>query len=180
LFSATLTIKYEKFLVPNSITASGEALFAKLLSYKARLSALLPQISAILGSDALEENSLYGRAAAVLSNLKTLFVGGTSTAPIQAENLTGPTQGVERAKALFRWLTDSNSIASSLKVGSLQPGDSQTAISAAITSAEGLNDTQKEAVRNFLFVFEEFYKSASAALQRISQMIEKMAGNINR
>lgn len=180
LFSATLTIRYEKFLVPNSITASGEALFAKLLSYKARLSALLPQISAILGSDALEENSLYGRAAAVLSNLKTLFVGGSSTAPIQAENLTGPTQGVERAKALFRWLTDSNAIAASLKVGSLQPGDSQTAISAAITSAEGLNDTQKEAVRNFLFVFEEFYKSASAALQRISQMIEKMAGNINR
>lgn len=180
LFSATLTIKYEKFLVPNSITPAGEALFAKLLSYKARLSALLPQISAVLGSAAAEDNSLYTRSLEVLNNMKTLFVGGDSNNPIQAENLTGPTQGVLRAQALFRWLTDSNSIADSLKVGSLQPGDSQTALSAAITSAEGLNDTQKEAVRNFLFVFEEFYKSASAALQRISQMIEKMAGNISR
>lgn len=180
LFSAALTIKYEKFLVPNSITSAGEALFAKLLSYKARLSALLPQISAVLGSAAAQENSLYNRSLEVLNNLKTLFVGGTSGTPIQAEDLTGPSQDVERAKALFRWLTDSNSIADSLKVGSLQPGDAQTALSAAITSGEGLNDTQKEAVRNFLFVFEEFYKSASAALQRISQMIEKMAGNISR
>ena len=49
---------------------------------------------------------------------------------------------------------------------------------AAMTQA--LIDVQKEDVRNFLFVFEEFYKSASAILQRISQMIEKMAQNISR
>lgn len=182
VFSGALTIKYEKFLLPKSITSAGDALFYKLLSYKARLSASLPTLLSVLGaSAAAEDNSLYNQALKVLNNMKTLFVGGIGgTAPIQAENLTASTQGVERARALFRFLTDSNAISDKLKVGSLQPGDAQTALSAAITSAEGLNDTQKEAVRNFLFVFEEFYKSASAALQRISQMIEKMAGNISR
>lgn len=177
----------EQNLYPTTVTASGASLFANLLSYKRQLSAFLPKLSALLKDDRLEPNSLYNRVKTVLDNMKVLFVGGrmyngnvsTGQSPIQAESIT---TSADKALALFRWLTDNNSINYDVKLSSnpLNTGDIQTNLSSSITSAEGLNDTQKEAVRNFMFVFEEFYKSASAALQRISQMIEKMAGNISR
>jgi hypothetical protein len=70
-----------------------------------------------------------------------------------------------------------------IKLGSsspYSPGQMQQAITNAITAAESLNDSQKEEVRRFLFVFEEYYKSASAILTKISQFIEKMAQGIAR
>jgi hypothetical protein len=45
----------------------------------------------------------------------------------------------------------------------------------AITAAQSTNDQQNEDVRNFLNLFEQYYKSASALLQAISQIIQKMA-----
>lgn len=57
-------------------------------------------------------------------------------------------------------------------------GNVQQNITFAITAAQSLNDTQKEKVQQFLFVFEEYYKSASAILSAITQMIEKMAQGI--
>lgn len=59
-------------------------------------------------------------------------------------------------------------------------GNTQRTITEAITSAENLNDEQKEELRRFLFVFEEFYKSASAMLNTINRIIEKMASSISR
>jgi hypothetical protein len=61
-----------------------------------------------------------------------------------------------------------------------QPGFIQRTITEAITAAESLNDRQKEEVRRFLFVFEEYYKSAAAILTKITQLIEKMAQGIAR
>jgi hypothetical protein len=48
----------------------------------------------------------------------------------------------------------------------------------AITSAQGLNDTQTEQVRQYMFIFEEYYKSASALLNAITQIIQKFAQGI--
>jgi hypothetical protein len=53
-------------------------------------------------------------------------------------------------------------------------------ITAGITAAENLNDTQKANVQNFLFVFQEYYQSASAAIQAISSILTQMAQNIAR
>lgn len=177
IFAAS-AIKLENNMIPIGLTSGGLQLFSQLLTYKKQLSAFLPQLFSSLGpSVAADPSSLYSRANTVLQNMKTLFVGGNANSVVQAENLTSAS---DKSLALFRWLTDSNAIKESLKTGALNPGDAQNSLSLAITSAEGLNDTQKESVRNFMFVFEEFYKSASAVLQRISQMIEKMASNISR
>lgn len=62
----------------------------------------------------------------------------------------------------------------------LQPGQIQKEITEAITSAESLNDRQKEDVRRFLFVFEEYYKSAAAVLTKVTDLITKMAQGIAR
>lgn len=61
------------------------------------------------------------------------------------------------------------------KAGALQQG-----ITSAITAAQSTNDEQKEIVRNNLFLFEEFYKSASTVLTQLNQIIVKMAQNISR
>lgn len=57
-------------------------------------------------------------------------------------------------------------------------GNIQQNITFAITAAQSLNDTQKQKVQQFLFVFEEYYKSAAAILSTITRMIEKMAQGI--
>ncbi len=76
------------------------------------------------------------------------------------------------------WLTDffgAEGTAISEKSGSVQQN-----ITFAISAGEAFNDTQKEEVRRFLFVFEEYYKSASAILSKITQIIEKIAQGIAR
>lgn len=76
--------------------------------------------------------------------------------------------------AIISWLKD-NYGSSNNRAGAIQ-----TDISQAINSAQSLNTTQQEKVKRYLFVFEEFYKSASAVLTAINQIITHMASNINR
>lgn len=86
----------------------------------------------------------------------------------------------ERLKiALSRWTLDSYSAVPS--GGALgNAGDIQRNLTSAITAGQNLNDTQKEEIRRYLFVFEEYYKSAAAILNKITQIIEKMAQGISR
>lgn len=58
-------------------------------------------------------------------------------------------------------------------------GTLQDDLTTAIVAAQSLNDTQKERVRRFLFIFQEYYQSASAVLSRLSSLIEKMAQKIS-
>lgn len=64
--------------------------------------------------------------------------------------------------------------------GSSNAGALQANITTAITAAQSLNDSQKEDVRRFLFIFQEYYQSASAILSKITQIIEKMAQKISQ
>jgi hypothetical protein len=110
----------------------------------------------------------------LVDDLNSAFVSGTTP----AENLTG-TGTMAQGQALAQLLLDNQNTRYS-DVAGRTPGDSQQNLTFAMTSAQGLNDRQKEEVRRFLFVFEEFYKSAAAMLQRITQILEKMAQNISR
>jgi len=60
----------------------------------------------------------------------------------------------------------------------IESGNFQRNLTGAITAAQNLNDTQKEDLRRFMYLFEQFYKSASAILQAIDRMVNKMAQNI--
>ena len=76
------------------------------------------------------------------------------------------------------WVIDGNN--SSTGPGASTAGKIQTNLTKAITAATAQNSTQTERVRAFLFLFEEYYKSASAMLAQITQLITKMAQGINR
>jgi len=71
------------------------------------------------------------------------------------------------------WIYDGYSVSDQIDSGVYQRNLTQ-----AITSAQNLNDTQKEDLRRFMYLFEQFYKSASAVLQAIDRMVNKMAQNI--
>jgi len=64
--------------------------------------------------------------------------------------------------------------------GKGETGDYQRNLNDAITSSQSFNDTQREELRRVMFVFEEFYKSATAILSRLTQLLEKMAVAISR
>ena len=64
--------------------------------------------------------------------------------------------------------------------GASLAGTLQTDLTTAITAAENLNDTQKEKVRRFLFIFQEYYQSASAVITGINQVVNMMAQKISQ
>lgn len=55
----------------------------------------------------------------------------------------------------------------------------QQKITSAINAAESFNDQQKQIAQQQLFLFEEFYKSASALLSTINTIICNMAQSVN-
>ncbi|MFA6914778.1 MAG: hypothetical protein WC222_00130 [Parachlamydiales bacterium] len=59
-----------------------------------------------------------------------------------------------------------------------QTGLFQGALTQAITAGQSLNDTKTEEVRRFLYVFEEYNKSAGAILSKINDIIVNTARNI--
>lgn len=80
----------------------------------------------------------------------------------------------------YSWLLDGQNLSVSNSAYNARFGKVQDQLTNAIRAGESLNDTQKEGVRRYMLLFEEFYKSASAILTKVSQIIEKMAQGISR
>lgn len=131
-----------------------QAIKTQLTSEIAALSATTPLIS---GRE--DSNSLLAKLRIVLKNINDTNAATT---------LSGATA----------WVTDNYNKAAT--AGVVSAGLIQQNITNAITAGQSLNTTQTESVRNFLYLFEEYYKSASAVLQAISQIIQKMADGIAR
>ncbi len=74
---------------------------------------------------------------------------------------------------LLFWISDDYQVQDAI-----DSGINQRNLTDAIVSAQGLNDQQKQDLQRFMYLFEQFYKSASSMLQAIDRMIGKMAQNI--
>ncbi len=147
--------------------------YQELVTIRQTLSAQLAQLAIITpASTRANSTSLYQTLKTVISNLNSSFTDASTGQPVIS------TTTVANASAGFKkWMLDNYSAFNSPNVS--QAGQYQQNITFAITAGENLNDTQKETVRNFLFIFEEYYKSAASALQAITQIIQKMAQNIS-
>lgn len=64
--------------------------------------------------------------------------------------------------------------------GARSTGSNGAALSAAQVAAQSINDQQKENVQKTLFLFQEFYKSASGILTTMSQLIARIAQAYSR
>lgn len=169
---------YFKSVDPQILSTLTAADTANFLSLR---NTLIEQIRALSGQTggtaSTQGGTLVANLRTVLQNIQAAFVA--------AGGSTGSAVGV----ALTKWILDNyqvdvnpatQSADQPNKISGLSPGEIQRNISAAIAAGQSLNDTQKEQVQRYLFVFEEYYKSAAAILTKITQILERMAQAIAR
>lgn len=144
-------------------------------------------------SGQIQFSSDIAKLKAKLSAQIPLLSATTPRLPLDQGGGEDPTTLLSKVRAVLKDLTDNDLTTYEGqkawvedKYGGLVGTDStnsgliQQALTFATTAGQSLNDTQKETVRRYLFLFEEYYKSASAVLQKISQIIEKMGQSISR
>lgn len=168
--------------LPTGLTTAGLSVFNSLLALRNSLIAFLPGLSAAVGSAVTDPNSLYGTVKKLITDFSQTFgistiITGTTYGIQPIGQVTSPT-GAQEAQALYRYIVDNNT--KTFNTPGRVAGTNQQDLTTAITAAQGLNDTQKENVQQYLFIFQEFYKSASAMLQSITQIITDMAKHISQ
>jgi hypothetical protein len=58
-------------------------------------------------------------------------------------------------------------------------GTYQSHLNNAITASQALNDTEREQLQQVMFVYQEFYQSASSMLNSLNQLLQTIASNIS-
>lgn len=138
----------------------------QLLAAKAQLSAQLAALQTQANQSATSANTLAFFISRVIKDISTAFAG---------KNLNDKGQVLS---AVSTWIMDGQNVPLG-QTGTTAAGRIQDNITQAIKSVESLNDTQKENVRNYMFIFQQFYQSSSSALQKINQIVEKLAQGIS-
>lgn len=143
----------------------------EMLSLRSQLSAQIIALSAVTPTTGtiVDQSSLLSQLKTVREDLRTLFTAN-------GVEVTASTDRNIAINGLISWIQDGYK---GLTLDS-QAGHVQQDLTAAISAGQSLNDSQNESVRSFLFVFEEYYKSASAVLDQLTQIIERMAQGISR
>ncbi len=132
---------------------------------------------------------------AIKTEISTQLIPGLSASQVRLANgqedphsLLAQMRGVlktlnsynfQNEQSAIAWLTDNYNTAGTQN-NATSGGQIQQQLTNAITAAESLNTTQTESVRNYLYLFEEYYKSATSILQQMTQIIQKMADGIAR
>jgi len=89
----------------------------------------------------------------------------------QIQNDFTAAQTASPSAALNTWIQD---------ITNGTEGNYQNDLNNAIVASQAFNDTERTNLQQVMFVFEEFYKSATDMLSRLTQLIEKMGDAINR
>lgn len=117
-------------------------------------------------------------AATIIRNLEYLRDEITSKGGSSGSGLVG---SINKIISDFQSLPPPNPVQTWIQdVQEGKEGQFQRDLGNAIVSSQSFNDTQRENLREVMFVFEEFYKSATGLLSRLTQLIEKMADGIAR
>ena len=176
LTSAQKLRVWDAFLAANAGTSSSEAFIdvtsqTTIDKFKTYLAAIAPSD---LGS------ALDTRMQRIITNLSYLVdqvsgsVSDATTSPL-VQALTAVKNDfsglVSGNLPITKWVQDYESG---------QIGTYQKHLNDAITASQSLNDTEREELQNVMFVYEEFYKSATAMLSSLTQLIEKIATSISR
>jgi len=130
------------------------------------------------GTAATQGGTLVGKLRVVLKDINLAFAAiGVPSGSIGNSNITN----TQVQSALTRWLIGSNAVVNTLlNIPNIGAGQIQRDLAAAITAGQSLNATQQQIVQQYMFVFEEYYKSAASILNAITQIIQTMAQNMAR
>ncbi len=128
-----------------------------------------------LNGDAGDAGSILQFLAGEIQTLKDKFVDlGIEGDPIVAKLDAILAQLETNGLSLTTYIADFGASESDIE----GRGVYQRAITSAVIASQGQNDAQKEQLRRRMFEFEEFIKSASSLILKISQIIEKMAQGV--
>lgn len=141
---------YSNAINPTSTLTTGDLNSVKAI--KAELAGQITSLSAQTSAMAKGNGSL-------LYSLKTIYNELPST-----------------QKGLTAWVLDNYTD----PTHAASAGKFENDITTAITAAQSLNNSQQEKVREFLFIFQEYYQSAAAILSQITQIIEQSAQKISQ
>ncbi|MBA2369889.1 MAG: hypothetical protein H0V82_12860 [Candidatus Protochlamydia sp.] len=117
------------------------------------------------------KGSLANAVYLVVKDISAAFNGLTTSDPQLQQKLI---DGVKT------WIIDNQNLKIDDTAGVNKGGQIQDRISSALSAAENLEEGQRENVRRFLFVFQQFYKSAAAMLTLLGQLFEKINRGIER
>jgi hypothetical protein len=109
-----------------------------------------------------------------LANAIYLVVKDISTAFNGIVMANNPNLQTELFEAVKTWIIDNQDIRIDGFEGPTHAGEIQDRITAAISSAQNLEEGQRENVRRFLFIFQQFYKSAAAMITLLGQLFDKI------
>jgi hypothetical protein len=115
--------------------------------------------------------TLANAAYTVIQNISSVFSG------ISMQN--NPELQNQLFGAVKTWILDNQNQALTNPSAQNSAGAIQNNIQNAINTGENLEETQRENVTSYLFVFQQFYKSASAILLLINQVFSKIEQGIS-
>jgi len=180
--------------VPVNVPGTGNAsayfsFLSSLATAKTQLSTVVKALSGTqtyLSGKVVDPFSLYATAKKVLQEMSGLpslpidknpgVISYNSTLTIRYGSVN-PNFAAYNS-AINKWIVQGYNNVNG--VGTASAGVIQGDLTKAITAGESLNTTQTEAVRNYLFIFQEFYSSATSMLQTISSLLKTMADNVAR
>ena len=119
-------------------------------------------------------NSFSASLETIRNNLQSLInkattIPGGDASPLVTQ-LNVILSDFKKVTTVSAWVKDYDTIGNE--------GNYQRHMNDAITASQAFNDTERENLRRVMFVYEEFYKSATAMLDKLNTIIEKMGSAI--
>lgn len=143
----------------------------KLVSLRLQLSAMLPVLSGLtplLPNGMQDPTTLFAKVKQVYQDLQTVFVNSNGV-PV-----TSATSIVSAYGGLSNWLLDHYNTRTNAGSSNLA-GLYQQNITYAISAGQALNSSQGVHVQQFLYVFNEYYQSATSILQKVTQILKQIS-----
>lgn len=142
-------------LIEDDSTPEFAEFATNLAQYKSSLATQIAFLSTI--TDTADPNTLYAKLKIVYNDIPTDTSDYSDVSNWVLDNYdTHGAQGVALSGNLQQHLTD------------------------AITAGQSLNSSQQQKVQNYLFIFQQYYQSAAAILNKIDQIIGRMAQAASR
>jgi hypothetical protein len=135
-------------------------------------------------------NYFIGRIAQSKATISALITKLTPLTPTLADGSEDPTTLLAKLKTVYNELPNGSFASTKAWVldgytthgasGIVKAGLLQQDITNAITAGESLNSSQNASVRNYMFIFEQYYQSAASIMSSLHQAILGMSRKITQ
>ncbi len=131
-------------------------------------SVLLKNYNAIVATNPAADTNAFSVASSIKEVIKDI---STSFSGISMTDVGGLESAVKT------WILDARNIAIG-QAGSQKRGFVQNHLTEALTNSENLQEQQKQKVTEFMYIFQQFYKTSIAILNLLNQLLSNISHDI--